>query len=225
MAISIAGAALRYLGEWQIGVGWAIGTGRHGVEEVDENKERYMIYIYIDSNIFDYVYVHGINLSDEFPAGEYEIRIVGEQVLESRAIPEGKGWLKEYIYKVIEIWNIKTDKLFGFYDPRHTAEEQRVGGFNVGRYASLSEVEFISEQRKTGELEKRKSGLYPDETDISLGARAMGGSIVLTLDAKKGPLRTAKERGAPVVFLTEFSNSGKSLHDFVIDAACSDSHS
>jgi hypothetical protein len=177
-----------------------------------------VIYIYVDSNIFDYVYTHKIDLSAEFPPDIYELRIVGEQVLESRAIPEGKSWLKAYIYEVIEKWNIKVDKLFGFYDPRHISEEQRVGGYNVGRYASLVEVEFLTEQRRVGELEKRKSGLYPDETDISLGARAMGGSIVLTLDAKKGPLRTAKDKGGPVVFLTDFPSSGVSLHDFVMAA-------
>lgn len=177
-----------------------------------------MEYIYIDSNIFDYVYANKIDLSKEFPADKFELRIVGEQVLESRAIPEGKIWLKEYIYNVIDSWNIKTDKLFGFYDDRHSPAEQRAGGFNVGRYASLPETEFINEQRKAGEQEKRKSGLYPDETDISLGARAMGGSIVLTLDAKKGPLRNAKDQGGPVIFLTDFAESGQSLHDFVMNS-------
>lgn len=178
-----------------------------------------MKYVYIDSNIFNFIYENEIDLSKEFPADQFELRIVGEQDLEKRAIPEGKQWLKDFIEKSIASWGIKTDRLFGFHDPRHSDEDQRVGGFGDlmgggGRYASLEEVEFIDEQRKDGEL-KKKSGLYPDETDISLGARAVGGSTVVTLDAKKGPLRTAKDRGAHVVFLTDFLESGKSLRDFV----------
>ncbi|MBD9616739.1 hypothetical protein [Pseudomonas sp. PDM07] len=179
-----------------------------------------MKYVYIDSNIFDFIYENGIDLSKEFPSEQFELRIVGEQVLEKRAIPEGKQWLKKFIEDSIESWGIKVDRLFGFYDTRHSSEDQRVGGYGDGfggggRYTSLEESEFIKEQRKEGELEKRKSGLYPDETDISLGARAMAGSTVITLDAKKGPLRTARDMGAPVVFLTDFIASGKSLRDFV----------
>lgn len=183
-------------------------------------RSEHMKYVYIDTNIFDFIHEHGIDLSKEFPAEQFELRIVGEQVLEKRAIPEGKQSLKKFIGDSIESWSIKTDRLFGFHDPRHSTEDQRVGGYGGGsggggRYACLEEIDFIREQRKEGELEKRKSGLYPDETDISLGARAMAGSTVITLDAKKGPLRTARDKGAPVVFLTDFIASGKSLHDFV----------
>jgi len=179
-----------------------------------------MKHVYIDSNIFNFIHDHSIDLSSEFPPDEFSLRIVGEQDLEKRAIPEGKLWLKQFIEKSIDDWGIKTDRLFGFYDPRHSPEDQRAGGYgdgsgNGGRYASLEEVEFIQEQRKEGELQKRKSGLYPDETDISLGARAVSGATVITLDAKKGPLKAAKDRGAPVVFLTDFLASGKSLREFV----------
>jgi len=177
-----------------------------------------MQFIYIDSNIFNFLHENKIDLSLEFPSDEFKLRIVGEQVLEKRAIPEGKSELKKFIDSAIESWGIETDRLFGYYDSRHDSDDQRVGGYGSGRYASLKEIEFIKEQRKEGEVEKKKSGLYPDETDISLGARAMAGGIVITLDAKKGPLTKAKEKGGHVVFLTDFLVSGRSLRNFVMDS-------
>jgi 5S rRNA maturation endonuclease (ribonuclease M5) len=43
--------------------------------------------------------------------------------------------------------------------------------------------------------------------------------VVLSLDAKTGPINAAYKQGGMVVFLTDFDKSGKSLSDF-IKAAC-----
>lgn len=173
-----------------------------------------MEYLYVDSNVFNFLFDKGINLREEFPADLYELRIIGEQDLENRAIPEGKEELRKFIYQAIESYPIKVDRLFGFYDERHDAFDQRVGGYGVGRYASLEEIEFIRVERKD-HGEKKRSGLYKDEADISLGARALGGGIVLSNDSKKGPLPRAKEQGGRVVFLNEFDPSRESLRAYV----------
>lgn len=173
-----------------------------------------MEYLYIDSNVFNFVFDNGINLRDEFPADLYELRIIGEQDLENRAIPLGKQNLKEFIYQAIESYPIKIDRLFGFYDDRHPAPEQRVGGYGVGRYACITETAFISSERKE-QSDKKRSGLYKDEADISLGARAMGGGIVISNDAKKGPLPRAREKGGRVVFLINFNPCEESLRSYV----------
>lgn len=181
-----------------------------------------MEYIYIDSNIFNFIFDHGINLRDEFPADLYELRIVGEQNLENRAIPQGKQDLKDFIYNAIKSYPIKVDRLFGFYDERHTSEDQRVGGFgssnesasNAGRYADIKEYEFITSER-SNEDEKKRSGLYPNETDISLGARSVAGGIVISMDAKKGPLPRAKAQGGRVVFLNNFDPEKEKLRSYV----------
>jgi len=44
--------------------------------------------IFIDSNIWNFLFEQKINLLDEFPPRKYQLFIVGEQVLENRAIPE-----------------------------------------------------------------------------------------------------------------------------------------
>jgi hypothetical protein len=173
-----------------------------------------MEYLYVDSNVFNFLFDNGINLRKEFPADLYELRIIGEQDLENRAIPEGKEDLRKFIYQAIESYPIKVDRLFGFYDERHSDVDQRVGGYGVGRYASLEEIEFIRAERKD-HGEKRRSGLYKDEADISLAARAMGGGIVISNDAKKGPLPRAKEQGGRVVFLNEFNPCRESLRAYV----------
>ena len=61
---------------------------------------------------------------------------------------------------------------------------------------------------------KKKTKLYKDEADISLATRSFH-SVVLSLDAKRGPINNAYKQGGKVVFLTDFDKSGKSLRDFI----------
>jgi len=62
---------------------------------------------------------------------------------------------------------------------------------------------------------KRRSKLHPNEADVSLAARAFH-SVVLSLDAKPGPIKDACQQGGMVVFLTDFDKSGLSLGDFIL---------
>ena len=192
------------------------------------SKERNVEKLFIDSNIFNFLFVSRIDLRNEFPETHFELLIVAEQDFENRAIPEKKADLKDFIYTSMNVWNVKTDRLFGFYDDRHLSDEQRIGGFTgvigdaggAGRFACLAESNFIKDERKENEQNKRiKTGLYPDETDISLGARAMAGSIVLTNDAKAGPLPRAYAQGGRVVFIVDYDSEVETFHDFVMRRA------
>ena len=66
---------------------------------------------------------------------------------------------------------------------------------------------------------KRRSKLHPNEADVSLAARAFH-SVVLSLDAKPGPIKDACQQGGMVVFLTDFDKSGLSLGDFILKRSC-----
>jgi hypothetical protein len=57
--------------------------------------------------------------------------------------------------------------------------------------------------------------LHPNEADISLAVRAVH-FVVLSLDAKAGPISDAHRQGGMVVFLTDFDKSGLSLGDFIL---------
>lgn len=73
----------------------------------------------------------------------------------------------------------------------------------------------MAQQRSTISTRmKAKSRLYPNEADVALASRSFE-SVVLTLDAKKGPLNTAYQQGGQVVFLDQFLNSGLCLRAFV----------
>ncbi len=74
---------------------------------------------------------------------------------------------------------------------------------------------FITEQRSALKTDKKRpTKLYPGEADISLAARALH-AVVLSLDAKAGPINDAYEQGGKVIFLTDFDKSGMSLSDFI----------
>ena len=110
---------------------------------------------------------------------------------------------------------MRTDFLFGFRDDRRAAEDQRYGGFNQGRWASEQEIAFFQQQHtKIGVDKKKTTRLYPQEADVSLAARSFE-SVVLTLDAKKGPINTAYQQGGQVIFLKGLDESGLSLQAYV----------
>ena len=171
-----------------------------------------MEYIYIDSNVWNFLYKNDIDLKEEFPENNYELRIVGEQILENRSISHDPI-LEKYIANRIELWEIKIDRIFGFFNDHHSTEDQRVGGYEDGRYIGQDEEGFIlSYKGKVGDT-KRKSGLYRNEADLSLAARSVH-SIVLTLDTK-GPLKWAKQQGFLIVDLTDFCQEKCTLKAYV----------
>ena len=170
--------------------------------------------IFIDSNIWNFLYEQKINLLDEFSPNKYQLFIVGEQVFENRAIPDNKAGLKDFIDLKIKEWAVGIDRIFGFLNNAHSQEEQRVGGFRTGRWIRPEEQKFIDQFWRMVGTEKRKSRLYKYEADVMLAARSMH-SIVLTLDVKKGPLSLAKEKGGEVVFVNRYKLENGSFGKWV----------
>ncbi|WP_162801089.1 hypothetical protein [Azospirillum brasilense] len=178
------------------------------------------IVIYLDNNAWNFLEKNKISLDKEFPAENFSIFITKEIEFEIKPIPDEKSSLKEYIQLTIKKCSIKVDSLFGFYDDKHTPEMQRLGGFGVGRWASKEELDFIQKHAHLIKNEKiKKSGMFKNETDVSLAARSFN-AIVLTLDkTPNDPLDIAKKQGGNVVFLTDFPDSGLSLREFVLKEA------
>jgi len=173
-----------------------------------------MIRIYIDNNVWDFLFERSIDLSVEFPNHTYCLCMTREAEFEIPPIPDSKADLKVFIEDTISRC-VMTDFLFGFRDERHTAEDQRYGGFDQGRWASEQEIAFFRQQHtKIGSNKKKATRLYPQEADISLAARSFE-SIVLTLDAKKGPINTAYQQGGRVIFLKGLDESNLSLRGYV----------
>lgn len=174
--------------------------------------------LYIDSNIWNFLFENQIDLRSEFPTSGFSLFLAGEQELENLAIPDNSDLqkqLKDFIYASIEKWDIKTDWYFGFYDYQHPEHEQRVRGFDEGRWASSEELSFIEEMKSKMGDKKKKTGLFKNEADIALAARSCN-SIVLTLDAKRGPLKSAKERGWSVVHLSGYREFSGRLYEYVV---------
>lgn len=173
-----------------------------------------MISVYIDANVWNLLFDHKIDLTEEFPSDRYCLCMTREAEFEIPPIPEEKADLKEFISSTVAR-AVKTVPIFGFYDDSLPADQQRYGGFNTGGFASEAELAFMSQQRGAiGMRMKAKSKLYPNEADLALASRAFE-SIVLTLDSKKGPLNTAYQQGGLVVFLDRFLDSGLSLREYV----------
>lgn len=179
-----------------------------------------MISIYIDANVWNLLFDHNIDLTAEFPSDQYCLCMTREAEFEIPPIPDEKAELKAFINITVQR-AVKTVPLFGFYDESLSVEDQRYGGFDHACFASDAELAFMAQQRGTiGARIKAKSRLYPNEADVALASRSFE-SVVLTLDAKKGPLNTAYQQGGLVVFLEQFLTSGLSLKAFVERAIAS----
>ena len=149
------------------------------------------------------------------PKEEFCICITLEAEFEIPAIPPGKADLKAFIEQTIARRSIQTHSFFGFYDSSLPSDEQRVAGFDVGRWASPDELAFFAQQKTPLRSDKRRpTKLYKNEADLSLAARSFH-SVVLTLDAKPGPINDAYKQGGKVAFLTDLAKSGLSLGEFI----------
>lgn len=169
--------------------------------------------IYIDHNVWDFLFDRQLDLATELPAEEFALHLTREAEFEILPTPDNK---RLYILDNIEKCNIDTRPYFGFFDDRHSLADQRVGGLDIGYLASREEIEFIqSQQSRLGTNKKEKTRLFKNEADISLAARSLH-AVVLTLDRKTGPLLDAYHQGGKVVFLNDFDSSGLSLKRFIL---------
>jgi len=175
-----------------------------------------VINVFIDSNVWNFLFERQIDLAVALPSDRFCPYIPREAEFEVARIPPEKAALKAFVEATIEKCGVRTDTFFGFNDDSLPPDEQRIGGLDIGRWISREEHEFMDQQRaalKTAN-KKRPTKLHPNEAGISLAARAFQ-SVVMTLDAKPGPIRNAHRQGSMVVFLTDFDKSGLPLGDFI----------
>lgn len=179
------------------------------------------ISVFIDNNVWDFLFDHKIDLVTALPHSEFSIGITREAEFEIPPIAHKKPALLEFIESTISRCGIEADSYFGFEDHNLPPGKQRVAGFDFGRFASDEELKFMDSQRALRKPSHSKlnpkTELYKQEADIALAARSFH-SVVLTLDAKKGPLADAHVQGGKVVFLAGFDPSAMSLGDFVKQA-------
>jgi hypothetical protein len=174
-----------------------------------------MIDVYLDHNVWHFLFERRLDLEVELPREEFCIYLTREAEFEIRSVPEEEVLLKAFIYDTIAKCRIRTDLLFGFADESLPLDEQRVGGFDQGRWVRPKEADFILDQRRIRlKGAKRPTKLKKNEADISVAARSFY-SIVLSLDGKPGPIKDAYRQGGKVVFLTDFDKSRMSLRDFI----------
>ncbi len=169
--------------------------------------------IFLDSDVWDFLFDRKIDLAAEFPRDQFRLFVTREAEFEIPCIPEPK---KTFVEAAIAKCEIETDTIFGFFDDSHSPDEQRVGGFNQGRWVSQEEVNFRASETASASI--RPTKLYKNEADVSLAGRSfLPHSAVLTLN-RKGPLKRAHEQGGKAVFLNDFDDSGLSLRDYVLKA-------
>ena len=171
-----------------------------------------IITIYLDHNVWDYLFEQGVDILSELPPEKYTLAITREAEFEIPPTPDAR---RQYIEMALERCSIQRRPYFGLFDEQHSSSEQRVAGLDEGFMANQQQVEFIESQRHRLGLAKRpKTRLHKQEADIALAARSFD-SIALTFDKKSGPLKDAYEQGGTVVFLNELQGSGKSLGSIV----------
>ncbi|GAB2923705.1 hypothetical protein [Rheinheimera gaetbuli] len=165
-----------------------------------------MINVYIDNNIWDFLFNNNLNLLDYFPADKYRLLITKHGRFEIEQMPDTKDKieLKQFIFSVLAA-DVEEKHTFGFSNPAHSSAEQRRSGFGKGTLTCVTESrERARLKSEFGSTKKRKESqiLYKQEADIELGALSVN-NFVLTLDRKDGPLKRASENGGKVIFLNE----------------------
>ncbi|SUB63971.1 Uncharacterised protein [Plesiomonas shigelloides] len=183
-------------------------------------EDSIVINVYIDNNIWDFIFKNGLNLRDYFPAEKYRILISKHGRFEITQMPDtpDKIDFKNYILSVLA-GDVEELHTFGFSNPAHSESEQRNSGFGMGAFTSVR----VNEERERlkseyGVTQKRKESLIlnKQEADIELGALSLT-NFVLTLDKKDGPLKSASENGGNVIFLNEIChNSGSEALIFAV---------
>lgn len=174
--------------------------------------------VYIDNNVWDFLLKHQLDLRVELPKPEFSLGITREAEFEIKSLEHLKPELWAYIKQVMSECNVVTDQIFGFADPSLPTDEQRVGGWDFGRFGSEEEAKLRTalHQRRSERVRKLnpKTRLFKDEADLSLASLSCH-SVVLTLDEKAGSLRDAQELGGKVVMLSAFDPHSQKLSDVV----------
>jgi hypothetical protein len=168
---------------------------------------------FLDGNVWDYLFHNSLDLDIELPPARFSLAITREAEMEFYAIPDTKIALKQFILDAIARRAIPVDSWFGFAPPSSPADECRYGGFGIGRWPDNAELEFVSDLKNAIGSKKRPSKLYKNEADLALASRSFH-SLVLSLDAKTGPLKEAQKLGGHVLFLNDLKPP-ETIADFV----------
>lgn len=169
------------------------------------------IIVYIDSNVWNFLFDNMIDLCEQLPPAEYKLCITREVEIEISPMPFD---LKVFVEETVKRCHVEVKPYFGFFDDSHAADKQRFGGFGVGHFATKQEVDFINQQEaKREKIMRVKTGLSKHETDTVLGARSFK-SVILTRDGKAS-LRAAGKLEGKVVLLKNFDKEKMSLSDFI----------
>ena len=176
-----------------------------------------MINIFIDNNAWDIFFNAKIDLQKELPNNTFQLYMTSEAEFEIHGMPKE---IRDYAESFIKTGVIKTDSYFGFCDDSLPADEQRVGGFGDlfnpdvgGRFITFEESTFIDSESTCIGPQKRPTGLYKNEADVSLAARALH-NIVLTCDGKKALKRVKEIHNGLIIDLKKFQTDA-SLGDFI----------
>jgi hypothetical protein len=163
-----------------------------------------MIKVYIDNMVWDLLFEfrEQLDLAVELSPAEFELLITREVELEMQAIPAHKADLKAFMETTIARCGVHTHAFFGFFDPNFPPHEQRVVGFDEGRWQTEQEKDFFDTHKHHLKPTKRPTGLFGNEADLSQGMRAHD-SVIVTRDISAGPLKEAANQGAKIVFLPE----------------------
>jgi hypothetical protein len=83
-----------------------------------------MINVYIDNNIWDFLFERRIDLCVELSGDEFCLLLTHEAEFEFPLIPKKKAFIESTIARC----GIRTDRYFGFHDDSLPLSEQRIGG-------------------------------------------------------------------------------------------------
>ena len=158
--------------------------------------------VYIDNNVWNYFFDNKIQIDSYFSQDEFKLLITLHGEYEIEQMPDSCSNLKQYIKGSLNTY-VSVDSIFGFHNPDLPDDQQRVVGFDQGRFTSVSESIIKSGlYLKYGSKKKRKETqiLFEQEADIELASRAMK-NVVITFDSKKGPLKETMQNGGKIVFL------------------------
>ncbi|WP_215796719.1 hypothetical protein [Rheinheimera oceanensis] len=175
-----------------------------------------MLKVFIDHNIWDELFARKLDLECFFPTEQFTFYVTKHGKYEVQQTPESCMELKEYINRYLDSL-VKVDAMFGFHNSNLPPDQQRSGGFGIGRFSNKTNELFRKNlNQKFGTSQKRKSTqiFYKQEADIELAVRSLI-YPVLTLDIKPGPLKEAQEQGGKVILLERQFIKPLSNSDFV----------
>ncbi|MGY8810701.1 MAG: hypothetical protein ACKVK5_06670 [Pseudomonadales bacterium] len=167
--------------------------------------------VYLDNNAWDILFSRGVDLRTALPPSDYELAITREAEFEIASIPNDA--LRSYVERSINERQIRTDSYFGFMDESLPPDQQRVGGYGVGRFADLSETTILAQESSRIKPSLRPTGLRKNEADVSFAARSPCG-ILVTCDSRGVLKQVEAKYGATVVNLSAWPH-GVSLGDYI----------